>query len=267
MVNWFVYLCSVVVLSPVFVANKTPDIPYINTAFQPGEALYYDVAYGWIRGGAASMSIELVPVGYDYVYHVKAEAHTTGIFSIVSPIEDIYESYINVLSGLPQKAIRNIRETHYTRYNELLFFRNRHFIRSLRSGDHPAPDNTLDILSAFYFARRYLFSHDLQKDQVISLYTFFDDQFLDIRIKYKGTETVRTRFGRVQCLKFVPDITHNKTFTKEKQLQMWVTDDDNYIPVKIRARLPVGSLKCTLTDYMGLKDKAGALPVEGNRRK
>ncbi len=260
--SWVLYLLSFSLWFPGFHDNMPVDIPHVNTAFQPGEVLYFDVAYGWIKGGEASMVIDLVPVGYDYLYHVKAEARATGLFAVFSPIEDIYESYIDVASGLPVKAIRNIRENDYTRYNELLFFRDRHFIRSLHSGDHPAPANTLDILSAFYFARRYLFSNDLEINQVITLYTFFDEQFLDIRIRYKGKETVHTRFGRVRCLKFVPDITDNKTFTSEKQLQMWVTDDRNFIPVKIKARLPIGSLKCVLTGFNGLKDPNGLLKVE-----
>ncbi|HHJ10547.1 MAG TPA: DUF3108 domain-containing protein [Bacteroidetes bacterium] len=263
MITWFIYILSLLSSYPVFTANfPGGKVPYINTAFQSGEELYFDVAYGWVKGGEASMTIDLVPVGYDYMYHVKAEAHTTGMFALFSPIQDTYETYIHMLSGLPIKAIRNIRENNYTYYNELLFFRQRHFIRSLNSGDHPAPDNTLDILSAFYFARRHLFSHNLEKNQIISLFTFFDDQFLDIRIKYKGKEMVRTRFGKVRCMKFVPDTTNNKTFTKEKQLQIWVTDDRNFVPVKIKAHLPIGSLKCALTGYKGLKDPEGQLRNE-----
>lgn len=145
--------------------GQTPDSVYfINTAFQTGEKLFYKVRYGLIKGGEASLTIEVIPVGDTYLYHIKALAQTTGIVGAMVTIHDVYESYVDILSGYPIKSIRNIKEHNYTSYNETLFFREENFVRSIKSGDHKAPDNILDILSAFYYARRYLFSHTLNKE-------------------------------------------------------------------------------------------------------
>ena len=51
----------------------------VNTAFEPGEELIYDLKYGIIKAGEFSISVKLVPVGYDYYFYVIAKCYTTGV--------------------------------------------------------------------------------------------------------------------------------------------------------------------------------------------
>jgi len=240
-------------------AQRIDSIPYVNTAFNAGEKLTYKVRYGLIKGGEASLTIDVIPVGDTYLYHIKALAQTTGVIGSMVTIKDIYESYVDIASGLPIKSIRNILEHNYTSYNEVLFFRDENYVQSLKSGKHDVTPDVLDILSAFYFARRHLFSNDLKKGKVIKLKTFFDDQIFNIDIKYKNTEKIKSQFGKINCHRFVPATTLNGTFKKEDQLQIWVTADKNYIPIKIRVKVPLGSLKCDLIDFEGIKNANGEL--------
>lgn len=227
---------------------------YVNTAFKSSEKLKYKVRYGLIKGGEASMIIKMVPSGDTYLHHIVALAKTTGVVGAMVDIRDVYESYVDIPTGYPVKSIRNIKESNYTSYNEVLFFRDQGFLRSLKSGDHKAPSNVLDVLSAFYYARRYLFSNELKKDEMIDLYTFFDDEFFPIKVKFKKMERIRTKFGKISCLRFVPVLGDKSPFKNEDQFQVWVTADKNFIPVKIRVKLPIGSLKCDLIDFDGIKN-------------
>ena len=236
------------------------DSIYENSAFSIGEKLDYEVKYGLIKGGEARMSIDLFPDGDSYVYHVKAMAITTGLAGKFARIYDIYESYIDMTTGYPKKASRNIRENNHTLYNEILFFREHNYVMSLNSGKHNVPYNTLDILSAFYYARRYLFETKLQKNETITLITFFEEKIFPIKIRYKETEKIRTKFGKIRCLKFVPALEQNSPFKKEKDLQVWFSDDGNYIPVKIKMNLPVGSVYAKLINYQNLKNDFGGNP-------
>ena len=97
-------------------------------------------------------------------------------------IYDIYESYFNVVTGLPVMAVRNIREGNYLRYNEIRFIHEQNKLLSLKSGEHDVPENIMDILSVFYFARTYLFKHVTDRD-VIQLNTFFDNSGSKIKVK------------------------------------------------------------------------------------
>ncbi len=246
-------------LNQLTIAQSADSLLIENAAFVTDEELDYKVAYGIIKGGKASLTIRTVPVGDSYLYHIKAVAESVGMVGAVVNILDIYESYVDIATGYPIKSVRNITEHKYISYDEVLFFREQGFVRSLKSGDQLAPDSVLDVLSAFYFVRKSLYKTELLKDKVISLLTFFDDQFLPIEIKFKEIEIIKTEFGKVKCLKFVPFLRNNKLFTDEEQFQLWVTADKNYIPVKIRVKLPIGSLKCDLTNFKGINDENGEL--------
>ena len=232
---------------------------YINTAFQSGEKISYKVKYGVINGGEASLSINIVPSGYTFLYHIKALAKTTGMVGSMVTIRDVYESFVEIHSGYPIKSVRNISEHKYTSYNEVLFYRDSNYVKSLKSGKQIMPENVLDILSAFYYARRYLFSNGVKKGKIITLNTFFDDELLPIKLKFKNKEKVKTKFGKINCLRFVPLLGKKSPFKNEDQMQIWVTADENYIPVKIRVKLPIGKLKCDILDFENIKNKDGEL--------
>ncbi|MBQ9214270.1 MAG: DUF3108 domain-containing protein [Bacteroidales bacterium] len=62
----------------------------VNTAFEPGEELLYDLKYGVIKAGEFSISVKLVPVGYDYYFYVIAKCYTTGMASKLAKIYYIF---------------------------------------------------------------------------------------------------------------------------------------------------------------------------------
>lgn len=233
------------------------SVRFKNNAFQPGEELIYKVKYGLIPGGYASLRVGLEEIGYNWYYSVKAVARTSGLVGKIANVSDRYESYFEISSGLPIRAVRDIRENNYRKFNEILFRRSTNTVLSLNTGKHKVPEGTMDILSAFYFARRYIFSHKLKKNEVINLTTFFDEELYRIKIRYKGTDRVRTDFGRIDCMRFVPVLDKNSPFKKEKDLQVWFSDDGNFIPVKIRLKIGISTVKCDLRNYSGLKNTFG----------
>lgn len=235
------------------------DLDSINesSAFKVGEELIYEVKYGLIKGGEAKMKIDLFQSGDDYLYHVKALAVTTGAASRFAKIYDIYESYFEISSGYPIKSIRNIRESNYIRYNEILFFREEGYVLSVNRGKVKVPKNTFDVLSAFYYARRHLFKQKISVGETIELTTYNEDKIIPITIKYVGTDKIRTDFGKIECLKFVPVLNEHTTFKKETDLQVWISNDDNYLPVKVKLKLPVGSVKANLIGFKNLKNDFG----------
>jgi len=230
---------------------------YLNTAFNVGEILTYEVKYGIIKGGEATMGVELFPSGNSFVYHSKAIAYTTGVANKISTFYDIYESFFDIQTGYPIKSIRSIRENNYKKYDEVLFYQKLNYVISLNKGKQEIPDNTLDILSSFYYARRFLFDKKIEKNQTINLTTYFDEQVFPFKIKYLETETINTDFGKLECLKFVTLIEIDSPFKNEDDLQIWFTNDGNFIPVKIRVDAPIGNLKCDLIKYENIKNPLG----------
>lgn len=232
----------------------------INTAFQPGEELIYVLKYGVVKGGEAKLTIGLEEVGYDFLFHAKAVAYTTGMVGKVATIYDVYESYFDVVTGYPIKSIRNVTENRYKRYNEELFGRDSNVVYSMKSGRHEVPHNCLDLVSAFYYARKFVFDQKFQKNETMSLYTWLDEELYKVALRYKKTETIKTRFGKIECLKFVPVLDEKiSMFKKEEDMEAWFSNDGNYVPIKIRVNMPFSAVYCELKSYKNLKNTNGIL--------
>jgi hypothetical protein len=80
-----------------------------------------------------------------------------------------------------------------------------------------------------------------------------DDGAFNFKLKYLGKEVLRTKFGKVECHKFRPLVQSGRVFKEEESLSLWVSNDDNRIPIRIKADLTVGSIKADLDGYNGLK--------------
>ena len=80
-----------------------------------------------------------------------------------------------------------------------------------------------------------------------------DDGIFDFKLKYLGKEVLKTKFGKVECYKFRPMVQSGRVFKEQESLSLWVSADDNRIPIRISADLAVGAIKADLDAYNGLK--------------
>ena len=86
---------------------------------------------------------------------------------------------------------------------------------------------------------------------------FFDEENFAFRLKFLGREEIKTKFGKKTCLKFRPLVIADRIFKEDESLTLWVSDDKNKVPVKISAKLVVGTLTANLSKYKGLKFSHG----------
>lgn len=93
----------------------------------------------------------------------------------------------------------------------------------------------------------------------MSLNTWFNEKLYRITLKYKNTEKVKTKFGKIECLHFVPVLDDRSTFKKEEDLGAWFTNDGNYVPLEIRVKMPFADIHCELRSFKNLKNKNGYL--------
>ena len=75
-----------------------------------------------------------------------------------------------------------------------------------------------------------------------------------------GKEKVKTSFGKIKCLKFNPVTEVGRAFKTEDDMTIWYTDEPNFLPVKIRLELRIGSVRVELVDFSGLKHESQLQP-------
>ncbi len=220
-----------------------------NTAFKTGERLKYRVRYGFINAGEAELVLKETSLDSLQVYHAVVNAKTIGMANVLYKVRDVYESYFDKNTGIPYKSVRNIHESNYKWYNEVYFNHSTDTLHSIRKNKiRRAPDNILDVLSAFYYARNNLYNAaDL--GGYVKFCTYFSDEFHLMRIKYVGKEKIKTKAGRFMCRKYIPIVDKGRLFDSDDDLKIWVSDDAKRLLVRVQSDLLIGSIKCDLVDY------------------
>ncbi|MRR18860.1 DUF3108 domain-containing protein [bacterium] len=226
--------------------------------YLPGEKVSYQVKYGPVSGGQATLEIRDGFYQGKPVWHAVVSGYTTGLADALYKVRDTYESYIDPETDLPVFSIRNIQEGRYRMYNEVGFdhaTRNDStLVFSDHTGQHTAPQGLLDIVSCFYWFRKYHLAEadTLVPGQTFEMMTWFADELYPIVLRYKGTEIIKTRDGKVRCYRFHPVTEVGRVFETEEDMVIWFTADENFLPVKIRFDIFVGSFHVDMTSYEGL---------------
>jgi hypothetical protein len=230
-----------------------------ESVFAPGEWLKFRLHYGWLNASVATLQIKSANINGVPAYHVVGKGQTTGLASVFFKVDDTYESYFGKNDGLPFRFIRKIDEGGYTKDVEINFdFKNEVAVlndkKNNKKINFTLQDSVQDLLSAFYYLRNNYGFKDLVLGESIKLNMLYDDDgIFPFKLKYLGKEVLRTKFGKVECLKFRPYVQSGRVFKEQESLSLWVSNDENKIPIRIKADLAVGSIKADLDGYNGLK--------------
>lgn len=234
--------------------NPNKELPVLNNeAFKRGEMLSFRLHYGIIDAGVATLAItdEVKEIGGRKTMHVVGVGSSRGAFDFFYKVRDRYETYIDEKAIVPWLFVRRVNEGGYKIEQDYVF---NHYDDKVNVGNGETikvEPNMQDMLSAFYHARALDLSSAKPGD-IFSINCFMDKEVWPLKIKFIGRENVKTDAGTFRCLKFRPIVQKGRVFKKEEDLNVWITDDKNHIPVKGQADVLVGSIKMELTGYKGL---------------
>ncbi|MFD0863324.1 DUF3108 domain-containing protein [Sungkyunkwania multivorans] len=239
-------------------SNKLAPLRLKESAFQSGEWFQFRIHYGIFNASYATLEVKEKNLDGKDVFHVKGYGRTTGLARLFFRVEDHYESYFDKATGRPYKFVRNIDEGGYTKDIEINFDQSTNTAhvndkKHKQKTSHAVGRDVQDLLSAFYYLRNNYDISDIKVGESIELDMFFDKETFKFKLKYLGKETIRTKFGKVESLKFRPYVQAGRVFKEQESLTLWVSNDKNKIPLRIKADIAVGSIKADLNAFKGLK--------------
>lgn len=225
-----------------------------NKAFTIGEKLRYRVSYGFVDAGEAVLEVKPTSKKGNgrSMYHVVATGKTLGGFNAFYRVEDVYESYIDQRGVFPWYFKRRVDEGGYKINQDYTFKQDRYRVVTEEGKQYKIPAGVQDMISSFYYARTLNFDN-MKKGQVFTFDCFMDEELWPLKVKYVGDETINIRKGKFKCHKFVPVVQEGRYFSSEEDVNFWVTADDNRIPILVKAKIPVGSIKMHLVEWENLR--------------
>lgn len=159
---------------------------------------------------------------------------------------------------------RDINEGGYYKFMQYNYNHKTNTVKSLkrkRRGDGTFWDvknnlnissNTKDLVATLYHIR----NSDIHKASIGSTDTFsvlMDNEEFKIAITLLAKETIDTNIGKKECYKLAIAMNNNLLEGKNKNL-LWLTADDNKIPVYAKFKVPVGKGELRIQSATGLKN-------------
>jgi len=230
-----------------------------NKAFAPGEKLVFRAFYnstltGNVLAGDAVIEIhpELQTINGRSAMRVIGQMRTRGVFSLFFRVNNRFESYIDKWAIVPLHFTGNVQEGNYRKTQDVRF---EHLEGVAHTNDEvvPIPAYVQDILSAFYFARTLPLENPLP-GQEFAIDFFHGDSVYVTRILFDGYESIRTRLGTFNTIRFKPMMLTGKVFSQPFPMTLWVSADQNRVPIRIETELKVGNLRLELTEFHGLNN-------------
>ncbi|WP_333660330.1 DUF3108 domain-containing protein [Chishuiella changwenlii] len=225
--------------------------------FKAGEFLKFRIHYTGLNAGYATINVEDVTLNGKSHYHIIGKGNSSGAVRVFFKVDDNYESYIDKSTMKPTKFVRNIVEGSYKRH-QIYYFdhaNKKAKVENKKDGSintETIPFDAQDLLSAFYNLRNQDYKK-IKTGDFLNQNIFLGDETLKFRLKVLGRETLKTKFGKISAIKIRPYVQSGRIFKESESVTMWISDDENLVPLKIKAGLMVGSLNADLDDFKNLK--------------
>lgn len=235
-----------------------------NSTFGIGETLTYRASIGIIHAAEATFQVDdrIHTVNGRPNFKIDVYAKTVGIFDVFQRVRDNWGTMMDTTHMIPHRSYRYIEEGKY-RKNEIVNFeqdQNKAVLSKLdkvtrkvkETENFNVPENVQDLVSGYYYFRLMDFSK-LQKGDTVSVKGFFDSELYDMKIVFEGKESLNSKLGEFKTLVFYPVMKQNKIFGSDNPVKMWISDDKNRIPLKIKVNLFVGSVDMDLKSFANLR--------------
>lgn len=253
--NGKIYLLVVAVAALMgfgFTSGEVAEGNTPNNAFELGEYLEYRVHYGAVTAGIAKLTVgnKAVDVNGRQCYHMVGQGISSKTFSLFYRVNDRYETYVDMEKLYPLKYKRRIEEGSFKAYTEVKFDHAAKKAYERRSGHegtatYEVPMGIQDVMSAFYYARTKDYSNASAGD-ITHFENYIDRKVHDLDVEFLGREVIEVGGIKYKTVKLKPLVREGGIFQHEGDMYLWISDDENRIPVRVEAGLVIGSIQVDL---------------------
>ncbi|WP_405206922.1 DUF3108 domain-containing protein [Aquimarina sp. LLG6339-5] len=233
-----------------------------NTSIGESEKLVYTASYnmsGLLTNLAqVTMQTTRVNTGKSNYLRLKCSASTYSKWDSFFKIRDVYEAYVNPSNLTPYLYKRDINEGGYIKKEKYVYSHKKKTIKAtMQKKKEPNTkvlkmrSSTYDVVSTLYHIRNM----DIEKapvgtNQKITI--LFDRKPQTAYLKLLGKETISTKtMGNKECYKIA--VNNNSLKGTNKNI-VYLTADNNKVPVLIKFSIPAGTGQLSLTQASGLKN-------------
>lgn len=225
-----------------------------NKAFTVGEKLDFELSYGFITAGFATIEVSRIDtVKNRPCYVLTTTARSRESFDWIFKVRDLSESYLDTERFHSLKFFKKIREGSYKIDVNIVYdqFKKIAHYSYIRYKDKikrkkkviKITENVVDALSALFFVR----TMNIKVGDEVILPGTNNKKIYPIKVIVHKKDKIKTDVGKFNCLVVEPVMADGAgIFKNDGTIKVWLTDDEYKIPVKMESKVFVGSIKADL---------------------
>lgn len=237
-----------------------------TTVFSAGEKVEFDVYFKWglimTKGGSASITIKEKTYEGVPCWNSELLLWSTGMIDKVFSIRDTIENYIGKADQRLLFATKRSDEGGYYQIDNLTYSYEgeaTHVHAFRRNRERVKADTVLvggscvlDILGALMYARSFDWNK-MELSHRYQLQVAMGKTVIPISYRYEGQQIVEKNNVKYRARYFIIDI-FDDAFTQSKEaMEIWIGDDANHLPVKVRAKLKLGAMEAYYSSSANLR--------------
>ena len=256
---WLVLACLILGAVNGSVSWAEPgDNPPSTRSFQVGEQLTYDISWLYITAGTAVMTINGAGMdGERPLAKLITTAQSRPAITKFFPVDNWVESIVDPATLLPEHLTFKRREGKKKEDIEYRFHHKEGTVTAVKDGvteTSEIPPGTQDVISCLYFARSML---PLQPGATMTMNVYHDKKNRKLEVHVEEIETVSGPWGEVETARVLVGMPFQGLFLNQGNIRVWFTNDDRRIPVRMKAKVIIGSI---------VADLVSGLPAEAPAR-
>lgn len=211
--------------------------------FGVGERMDYRVKFGPLSVGRAFMEVEgLDTIAGHLTYHLRF--HMSGSIPFYK-LDDTQQSWLDVALLATRRYHQDSHQGNYERYREYDFDLERGTLTGLEGETDSIPHNALDEAAFIYFVR----SIQLEVGETYEWNRYYRFDRNPVVLQVLRRERVSVPAGEFETIVVRPIIKTGGIFAEGGEAEVYITDDERRVPVRLNSKLKVGRVVLELTDY------------------
>ena len=216
-------------------------------SFQVGEQLTYEISWLNMTAGTAVMAVSDAGMEGDRpLAKLMTTAQSRPVISKFFPVDNRVESIVDPATLLPEHLFFKRREGKKKEDIEYTFHQKDGKVTVVKGGETETvemPPGTQDVISCLYFARSAL---SFLPGSSLTMNVFHDKKNRKLDVRVEEIETVSGPWGEVEAARVLVVMPFQGLFLNQGNIRVWFTNDDRRIPVRMKAKVIIGSIVADL---------------------
>jgi uncharacterized protein DUF3108 len=232
-------VAAAVVVAPARASAQSDSIPRPKS-LTVGERLEYEVKFGPIKVGRASMEV----MGVENVrgrpaWHTRFQVTGGTLFFHVN---DILESWIDVETFSSLRFRQQLSEGSRDRLYEYEIFPEKATFIQKGKPERPSVPRPLDDGSFLYFLRTV----SLEVGVSYEFPRYFIPDRNPVRLEVLKRDSIEVPAGRFDALLIQPVIKAKGVFSEDGHAEVWISNDSEHLLLQMTSHLKIGSINLYL---------------------